>query len=167
VTNKFLGSVVLLVLASSTSLATSYPSYSAIPIEQCRVGGFGIGTDYTDVINSLGPADEEKAFRDSASGAEKPGKALIYKDLHIAFSRDRLVMLNDTGVGLALPNGISVGSSEVEVIAAFGVQPVAMDDRHASLAFVCVRPDEKFSGILLELRMIGGSVDYIVLHKIN
>lgn len=164
---KILGPVFVILLVSSTSFATRYPDYSVIQLEQCRIGGFGIGTGYTDVIDSLGPADEEKAFHNSASGAEKSGRTLTYNNLRIAFSRDRLVMLYATGAGLALPNGVSVGSSEADVIAAFGVQPIAMDDGYASLAFVCVGPDEKFSGILLELRMIDGSVDHIILHKVN
>ena len=154
-------------MASSASLATRYPSYSAIPIDQCRVGGLDIGTDYRDVVDSLGPADEEKAYRDSASGTGKVGKALIYEDFHIAFSRDRLVMLNVTGVGLALPNGISVGSSEEDAVAAFGAKPIEMDDTRAFLAFVCVLPNGKSSGILLELLIIDGAVDNIVLHEID
>ena len=155
-------------VALSTILANpAFASYSfpAIPIEECRLDGIGIGSSYKLVVDSVGPADDEKRHSVTSSSTEKTKTVLKYKGLYVSFSRDQLRVIKDTGAGLTLPNGISVGSSEVDLVTAYGEPTNPIDDARAYLAFECVEPGKNSSGILLQFLIVDGAVDNIVINK--
>ena len=152
------------ILVPHVVIAAVYP-FTAIPIEQCRLNGLGIYSWHELVIDTLGPADEEKNHAVVFPSTERPKMTLVYDGLYVALFRNRLMMIKDSGFGLTLPSGVAVGTSEADLIEAYGDVPKHIDDHRSYLAFVCVNADQDTSGILLQFLLVDGMVDNIVINK--
>jgi len=133
--------------------------------DECAIAGIGIDTSYDQIISAIGPPKEEKDYRVSTASSDRPKKTLIYDGLYIALFKKRVKLVKATGPGYPLPSGISVGSHESEVLDAYGIAPRSIDESRSSLTLTCLAPGETNSGLLLQMLIVNGIVDNLVVSK--